>query len=62
MKNCAVAECGRGAGHGDGVGLVLQAVVGFVLDGALVSFCFMPGSKPPPWIMKPLITRWKMVP
>src|SRR5690349_6559184 len=30
--------------------------------GALVFFCFMPGSKPPPWIMKPGITRWKITP
>jgi hypothetical protein len=41
--------------------LVLEAVVGFVLDRGLGAFCFMPGSMPPPWIMKPLITRWKMV-
>jgi hypothetical protein len=30
--------------------------------GAAVSFCFMSAAKPPPWIMKFLITRWKMVP
>ena len=30
--------------------------------GALTFFCFMPGSKPPPWIMKPGMTRWKMTP
>ena len=28
----------------------------------LVGFCRMPGSKPPPWIMKFEMTRWKMVP
>ena len=27
------------------------------LMAALVRFCFMPGSKPPPWIMKSLMTR-----
>jgi len=30
--------------------------------GARVAFCFMSASMPPPWIMKPLITRWKTVP
>ncbi|MNH46957.1 hypothetical protein D3C79_1099700 [compost metagenome] len=29
---------------------------------ARVFFWLMPGSKPPPWIMKPLITRWNTVP
>ncbi|MNY75479.1 hypothetical protein D3C86_2147640 [compost metagenome] len=32
----------------------------FRIEGR-VGFCFMPGSKPPPWIMKLPITRWKMV-
>ena len=26
-----------------------------------VGFCRIPGSMPPPWIMKPSITRWKIV-
>ena len=30
--------------------------------GARVGFCFMSAVKPPPWIMNPLMTRWKMVP
>jgi len=29
--------------------------------GARVGFCVMPGSKPPPWIMKPSMTRWNTV-
>ena len=32
------------------------------LIGARVSFCAIAASKPPPWIMKPGITRWKIVP
>jgi hypothetical protein len=30
--------------------------------GARVGFCVMSAVKPPPWIMKVPITRWKMVP
>jgi len=29
--------------------------------GARVGFCRKSGVKPPPWIMKPSITRWKSV-
>ena len=32
------------------------------LIGSLDFFSFMPGSKPPPWIMNPGMTRWKMTP
>ena len=32
------------------------------LIGLRVFFSFMPGSKPPPWIMKFGMTRWKIVP
>src|SRR5262245_10366789 len=39
----------------------LPLVASFLM-GARVFFCFMPGSKPPPWIMKPGMTRWKMTP
>ena len=50
------------ARHRDRVVVVLESVVGFVLDRrARSAFCFMPGSKPPPWIMKPSITRWNTV-
>ena len=50
-----------GARHGDGAGIVLQAVAGFVLDrGARLGFSWKFRSKPPPWIMKPSMTRWKM--
>ena len=27
-----------------------------------VDFCSMPSVNPPPWIMKPGMTRWKIVP
>ena len=30
--------------------------------GGCVFFCSMSGVKPPPWIMKPGMTRWKIVP
>jgi len=30
--------------------------------GARVVFCVMSAVMPPPWIMKLLITRWKIVP
>lgn len=63
MKNCAVAECGSF------VRAIAIVYVSFFRPlfasfaiGASVGFCFRPGSKPPPWIMKPLITRWKIVP
>ena len=32
------------------------------LIGARVGFCVMFGVMPPPWTMKPGITRWKIVP
>src|SRR5690554_216636 len=51
----------HGAGHGDGADGVADAVLASFLIGARVSFWIMPGSNPPPWIMKLLITRWKMV-
>ncbi|MOA53532.1 hypothetical protein D3C78_1770060 [compost metagenome] len=63
MKNWAVAECGS----------LVRAIARVYLSffkpflasfsmGACVCFCFMPGSKPPPWIMKPSMTRWNTVP
>jgi hypothetical protein len=52
-----------GAGHRQRVLGVLQAVVGLVAAmGARWASASCPGSKPPPWIMKPLITRWNTVP
>src|SRR3989337_2193627 len=30
--------------------------------GARVGFCLKLAAKPPPWTMKPSITRWKIVP
>ena len=52
----------RGSGHGDSAEVVLQAIVGFVLNGLAAGLLLHVGVKPPPWIMKLSITRWKMVP
>ena len=63
MKNCDDAECGA----------LVRAIASVYLSffsplfaslaiGAWVGFCFRPGSKPPPWTMKPLMTRWNTVP
>ena len=42
---------------------VAQAVAGFVLDRrARRLLAASRGVKPPPWIMKPGMTRWKIVP
>jgi hypothetical protein len=52
----------RRARHRDRVLLVLEAVARFVRDRRTrTRFSFMPGAMPPPWIMKPSITRWKIV-
>ena len=63
MKNCAVAECGAE------VRAIASVYVSFFRPllasfwiVAPVGFWLMPGSKPPPWIMKPLMTRWNTVP
>jgi hypothetical protein len=62
MKNCAVAE--------SGTEVRAMATVPRTLDrplrlssgiGARVGFSLMSAFMPPPWIMKPSITRWKMV-
>jgi hypothetical protein len=60
LGGCAVRIAG--ASHGNGVLVVLQAVLGFVLDGSSGFLLLHAAAKPPPWIMKFLITRWKMVP
>ena len=63
MKNCADAECGSMVRAIARVPVLFdRPLLASFLIGARVAFCFMPGSKPPPWIMKLLITRWKMVP
>ena len=33
-----------------------------ISTGGRVGFCFRSAVMPPPWIMKPLITRWNTVP
>ncbi|CPI01229.1 Uncharacterised protein [Bordetella pertussis] len=63
MKNCAVAECGSLVRAMASVYLsFFRPLLASFSMGALVGFCFMPGSKPPPWIMKPSMTRWNTVP
>ena len=62
MKNCAVAECGSEVRAIATVYFVfLRPLVASLATGSRVGFCFMPGSMPPPWIMKPSITRWNTV-
>ena len=52
-----------GACHRQGAATVAQAVGRFVLDRRKgFSFPSCPAPMPPPWIMKLLMTRWKMVP
>ena len=40
----------------------LSPFIDSIRIGARVSFWFMSRVKPPPWIMNPSITRWKIVP
>ncbi|MNL85321.1 hypothetical protein D3C87_2135940 [compost metagenome] len=62
MKNWADAECGSLVRAMARVYLsFFRPLLASFSMGASLSFCFMPGSKPPPWIMKPGITRWKIV-
>ena len=42
--------------------LLRRPLAASFLMGALVGFWRMFASKPPPWIMNPSITRWKIVP
>ena len=63
MKNCAVALCGFGVRAIAMVPrLFLSPFAASFFTGARVDFWFMSAVKPPPWIMKPLMTRWKIVP
>ncbi|MNP74397.1 hypothetical protein D3C76_1712680 [compost metagenome] len=63
MKNCAEAECGSMVRAMAMVYLSFfrPLSASFWMLARLSRFSFMPGSKPPPWIMKPLITRWNTV-
>ena len=62
MKNWAVAELGTLV---RAMAMVPRSFFRPLRDsssmGSRVFFCDMFFSKPPPWIMKPGITRWKMV-
>ena len=58
MKNCALAECGSLVRAIAMLYLTFfKPLVASLSICARVDFCFMPGSKPPHWIMKPEITR-----
>jgi hypothetical protein len=67
MKNCAVAEFGSGV---RAMAIVpawflspaFTAPWASLTTGARVGFCLKLPAKPPPWIMKPSITRWNTVP
>jgi hypothetical protein len=62
MKNCDEAECGSDVRAMATVYLrFLRPLVASFAIGARVGFWRIPGSIPPPWIMKPSITRWKIV-
>ena len=63
MKNCAVALSTTFVRAIASVPRAfLRPLPASFLIGARVGFCVMSGVKPPPWIMKPGITRWKIVP
>ncbi len=63
MKNCELAECGSLVRAIATVYFALRRPLPASFSiGASVRFWRIPGSKPPPWTMKPLITRWNTVP
>ena len=63
MKNWEVALCGSLVRAMASVPRVFfKPLSASFWTGALVGFCVMSEVKPPPWTMKPGITRWKMVP
>ena len=67
MKNCAVAELGSLVRAIDSVpGTFSRPALLDCSDsigtGGLVGFCWKSVVNPPPWIMKPEITRWNCVP
>src|ERR1035437_1491187 len=63
MKNCAVADC---RSEVRAMAIVptsfFRPLLASFCTGGRVFFCTKSVVKPPPWIMKPLITRWKIVP
>ncbi|MNL79533.1 hypothetical protein D3C87_2061620 [compost metagenome] len=63
MKNWAVAEFGLPVRAMATVYLsFLRPLLASSGIGGCVGFCCMSAVKPPPWIMKPSITRWNTVP
>ena len=62
MKNCAVAECGSEVRAMAIVPrLLFKRLLASFWIGAFVAFSRIPLSIPPPWIINPSITRWKIV-
>ena len=63
MKNCEVAESGTDVRAIATVPRMLLKPLR-LSSGMVgrVAFCFMSASKPPPWIMKSSMTRWKISP
>jgi len=63
MKNCAEAECGsRVRAMAMLPATFFRPFFASFGIGARVGFSFMSAVMPPPWIMKPSMTRWKIVP
>ena len=62
MKNCVVALSTTLVRAMASVprSLVRPLIASFLI-GSRVGFWVMSAVNPPPWIMKPLMTRWKMV-
>ncbi|MNR58587.1 hypothetical protein D3C85_1796210 [compost metagenome] len=62
MKNWLVAELGLEVRAIDSVPRTFfRPLLASLRIGSLVGFCTICSVKPPPWAMKPGITRWKMV-
>ena len=67
MKNCDVAELGSDVRAiaivpGTFFKPALLLIAASLTIGGLVGFWLKSVVKPPPWIMKPSITRWNCVP
>ena len=67
MKNCAVALCGSRVRAIASVPIscrspALKVSSASFLIGSRIGFSLKSAVKPPPWTMKPRMTRWNTVP
>ncbi|MNC98467.1 hypothetical protein D3C83_164300 [compost metagenome] len=63
MKNCEVAECGSEVRAMAMVPIsFFRPLLASFLIGSRVGLWARSAVNPPPWIMKPGITRWNTVP